>query len=72
MDDIREISGYARDKRILSNLKMAVSSSSFVPECLVIYSKDDGVESLFDILEKWQEVNNFVKFYSLGVKLPTE
>lgn len=52
MDDIRGISGYERNKRILSNLKMAVPSSSFVPRCLIIYPKDEKVESLFDIPKK--------------------
>lgn len=70
MDDIREISGYARDKRILAHMNSTVPLESFVPECLIIYPKDDGAGSLADITDKWQKVNSFVNFYTVGVKLP--
>ena len=70
MDDIREISGYARDERILVHMNRTVPLESFVPECLIIYPDDGSAESLVDITANWKKVNNFVNFYCVGVKLP--
>lgn len=69
VDDIREISGYARDERILKRLKL--EDGDTVPMCLIIYPEKDGQSSLCDIESKWQKVNNYVKFYSVGIALPT-
>lgn len=72
--DIRQISGYARDIKILERLNI---SESFVPSCLIIYpekmdEKDKLINNFEDdtLLESAVEIKQFKKFYKLSVALP--
>lgn len=74
IDDIREISGYARDEYILSEL--GISHKDTVPDCLIIYpimedcceitSFQEGEE----LLPKATHINSFRKFHKICVPLP--
>lgn len=69
IDNIRQISGYARDMKIRDKLG-AMDKEEL--ECLIIYP-DQSSENIdlkdFDI--KLQEIEQFSGFYKVGVKLPT-
>jgi len=80
--DIREISGYARDKKILHQCELDETSN--VPPCLIIYPVQQCIDEDFDIEEKNISVFNptmsllsqstpikaFNKFYKMCISLP--
>jgi 5-methylcytosine-specific restriction enzyme subunit McrC len=85
VDDIRQISGYARDKKILQRLHEASINEDFVPQCLIIYpdkderlidsedeEKDKEVKGFEgkDLINEAVRIKAFHKFYKLSVPLP--
>ena len=64
--DIRQLSGYARDKRVLKELNL---DNSKIIDCIIIYpdvkNENDKIENI-----KSQPINEFTKFYKYGLKLP--
>lgn len=70
-DDIRQISGYARDKEILKRLGCETPKmQNVVVDCLIIYPDQAVGEDLpFNIKEN--EIQQFVQFYKIALKLPT-
>ena len=86
INDIREMSGYARDTRILRALDAADNGSEI--KCVIIYPEprcfepeegeadivDDCLEmSMFDgspIIPQCSEIKQFRNFYKISVKLP--
>lgn len=64
-DNIRQLSGYARDTKIRA--KLGVTDSQVV-KCLIIYPDQNLSESLFDNDEL--EIRQFIDFYKRAVKLP--
>lgn len=73
IDDVREMSGYARDRRILAAL--GVGDDPFIPPCLVIYpvyGEGGGtLQSLSGpILPQATPVREFKEFYKIGIKVP--
>lgn len=85
IDDVRQISGYARDRKILQHLQGNDRNDDFVPNCLIIYpDKDDrliesedeekdkevnGFKKL-DLLRNTVKIKSFNRFYKLSVPLP--
>jgi 5-methylcytosine-specific restriction enzyme subunit McrC len=73
IEDIRQISGYARDKGLLKKLYgKDVELKNIVPPCLIIYPDKNGKE-VFDndhcqLLTS--PINQFNEFYKCGIKLP--
>lgn len=69
IDDIRQLAGYARDKKVLE--KLSVDENTVAP-CLIIYPKDEGVEKFngTKLLEHSEKIKGFTRFYKIGVKLP--
>ncbi|MGX8681517.1 MAG: hypothetical protein ACSW74_02545 [Spirochaetales bacterium] len=70
MDDIREISGYARDMRLLKRMG---KGEDYIPRCMIIYpDQNDGISGFAgtDLVEQGIGINEFSRFYRLGVKLP--
>ena len=63
-DDIRQLSGYARDKGILSELGVSFDK---IVDCLIIYPDQTADEKLKD---EWTEIDSFTQFYKTAVKLP--
>ncbi|MBP1640419.1 MAG: hypothetical protein H6Q17_2002 [Bacteroidetes bacterium] len=77
VDDIRQLSGYARLKSVYDDL--GYKGYTELLKCLVIYSHQDCDEVLtkehFNIgteadIKKIREENAYAEFYKLGVKLP--
>lgn len=64
--DIRQLSGYARDKSILDKLGVTYE---IIPDCLIIYPDQNAEEKLKENLKE-TEIEAFVQFYKTAVKLP--
>jgi|LSQX01.1.fsa_nt_gb 5-methylcytosine-specific restriction enzyme subunit McrC len=70
-DDIRQLSGYARDLKILSQLDLVVEQQHQAPvDCLIIYVDQSATEELPDNLLQ-NKIDDFINFYKLPIKLPT-
>ncbi len=85
IDDVRQISGYARDEKILKRLHGDDWNEDFVPHCLIIYpdkeeqliesedeEKDKEVKGFegIDLIKEAARIKAFNKFYKLSVSLP--
>lgn len=86
IDDIREISGYARDEILLKKLNIDTNGENAeVPACVIIYPvmqyfDDEKVENtkVFDyseltkdnFIEKYDKITGFYKFYKVAFELP--
>lgn len=74
IEDIRQLSGYARDKGVLE--KLGIKEEQWlktVPNCLIIYPERNNInnEATTKIdLENKSEIKAFVNFYKLSVSLP--
>lgn len=66
-DDIRQLSGYGRDKKVRE--KLSVNDDTLI-DCVIIYPKKDAVDSFENRQLKENEIDQFEKFYKIGVKLP--
>ena len=69
IDDIRELSGNARDESLLPNL-----DESYSPRCIILYPGDHDElkyeeEALFD--SQGIKIPHYHNFYKISVKLPT-
>lgn len=70
-DDIRQICGYARDKKILSKLGYKTTElQKVVVDCLIIYPDQNASEEL-PLSIKQSEIEQFIQFYKIAIKLPT-
>jgi 5-methylcytosine-specific restriction enzyme subunit McrC len=86
IDDIRQISAYARDKKILSEMKC---DTGYMADCLIIYPKkminnthnedndfDDtcaelrSFDNIDELLTNATPVNGYEKFYKLSFPMP--
>jgi len=71
IEDIRQISGYARDEKIRQELDINASECQKVVDCLIIYADQlNGMGQLPGDL-KSMSIEDFVGFYKIGIKLPT-
>ncbi len=71
-DNIRQLSGYARNKRIREKLTGEKNETDIFP-CLIIYPSFEGIDkfSKDKIMDEPQKaIEHYIKFYKLGVKLP--
>ncbi len=69
-DDIRQVAGYARLKKVREKLKV---TGDINISCLIIYpDMENGIEdfSLENIRDNMKEIPAYYKVYKLGVKLP--
>lgn len=73
IDDIRQISAYARDKGILGKLQSYKKEQLTAPiNCLIIYP-DDTCEMKIDEKKIFSRpINEFENFYKLGIAIPTK
>lgn len=74
-EDIQEISGYARDKKILAELgwfKNGELNVQDVPPCVVIYPEYGEVNDTFgeNLLDNAEVVSDYTNFYKIAVKVP--
>ena len=69
IDNIRQLSAYARDKKVFSKLDI---DEKEIIDCLIIYPLKDQ-SSILDFkidLERFKEVDTFVGFKKIGVPIP--
>jgi 5-methylcytosine-specific restriction enzyme subunit McrC len=72
IDDIRQLSGYARDRGILN--KLAINKDLWpntMLNCLVVYPDQDAEADIESESLKKQAIHQFEKFYKIGVSIPT-
>jgi len=67
IEDIRQLSGYSRDKKILNKLGVG---NDVVVDCLIIYPDQSANEKLSENL-KAIPIKAFTQFFKTGLKLPT-
>ncbi len=68
-NDIRQISGYARSKHVYTQLG---KQENEVVDCLIVYPQvDSEVINMGDIDLRGVPIEQYVRFYKLGIKLPT-
>lgn len=68
---VRQLSGYARDKKILKRLRF---SDKVVVPCVIIYPKSDAdtrTDKHIDLRQR-EECAGWLEFYKIGVALPRE
>lgn len=66
MDDIRQVSGYARLKTIRKRLN--VQDKSIIP-CLIVYPAINGKDKIPDYKD-WGEEGHYEDIYKVGIRLP--
>lgn len=68
IEDIRQLSGYARDEKILKKLNN--NSNENVVKCLIIYPDVNGNDTMKN---DWfsNKIDGFLQFYKYGLKLST-
>lgn len=69
IENIRQLSGYARDINILKKLNVD-SNNPEVISCIFIYPNQSSKENFTNRDLKEEVVNQFAKFYKIGIKLP--
>jgi len=71
IEDIRQLSGYARDVNVLKKMNVNLVNP-IIPECFIIYPNQSGDKNIIDskLLSEENEVKQFLKFYKYGIKLP--
>ena len=72
IDDIRQISGYARDVGILDKLgyHTVEEQSSSVVSCVIIYTDQDEGDKLPNSLTDGKSIKGFTKFYKVPISAP--
>ncbi len=70
LDDIRQLSAYSRDVKILNNLKYGEKENPFVP-CVIIYpNRNSNLDYTKKIIEQSDTIHGFRGFYKIGIRLP--
>lgn len=70
IDNIRQLSGYARDRKILE--KLNITSDNEVVDCVIIYPDKAANDNFKNRELKEKNIKQFTKFYKCGVKLPSK
>lgn len=71
-ENIRQLSGYARNKQIRRKLLGGVFETEILP-CLILYPAVNGITEFSEDLilnEPCREIETYLKFYKLGIHLP--
>lgn len=69
-EDIRQLSGYARDTKILAKLGYkSETEQDRVIDCLIIYPDQTASETLRNNLKEYP-ISGFTRFYKMPIKLP--
>jgi 5-methylcytosine-specific restriction enzyme subunit McrC len=70
IEDIRQLSGYARDWGVLR--KLNITSDDKVIDCVIIYPNIDSEENFKSKVLKEKPIQQYTKFYKCGIRLPTK
>ena len=68
IDNIRQLSGYARDWGVLK--KLDITSDNEVIDCVIIYPHKVANDNFKNRELKETNIKQFTKFYKCGIKLP--
>jgi hypothetical protein len=68
IEDIRQLSGYSRDKGILK--KLQIEDENTVIDCIIVYPDNSSETDFNGRGLKDCEIKQFVKFFKCGLKLP--
>ena len=66
-EDIRQVSGYARLKKVYDDLN---KKQGEVIDCLIIHPDQNGFENLLEVNFKEKPIDHYYDVYKVGVKLP--
>ena len=69
IEDIRQLSGYGRLEDVVKEF-VNENINNYVPNCIIIYPSNNPNNTNIDF-EKKEEINGLIKFYKLGIYLPT-
>lgn len=69
IDDIRQLSGYARDTKLLK--KLNIIDNPYILDCVIIYPNKHGKLDIDIDNFKKNSIKQFYNFYKYGVQLPT-
>ena len=70
IDDIRQLSAYARDVNVLKHLGLGAKETVPVVNCLIVYP-DQAARSMIDPNLTGAPIQQFVHFYKMPIRLPT-
>lgn len=70
IEDIRQLSGYARDVGIINSLN--IHSDSIVVDCVVIYPSKECPDDFQGRQLRENRIDQFTKFYKCGIRLPVK
>lgn len=70
IENIRQLSGYARDWGILDKLDVFIDNE--VIDCVIIYPNDNSNDNFKKRTLKEASIKQFTKFYKCGIKLPSK
>ena len=70
IDDIRQLSAYARDVNVLKHLGLGAKETVPVVNCLIVYP-DQAAQSMIDPNLTGTPIQQFVHFYKMPIRLPT-
>jgi 5-methylcytosine-specific restriction enzyme subunit McrC len=68
IEDIRQLSGYARDEGVLE--KLEIFNNDTVVDCVIIYPAQEKEVDFKDRKLKEERIKGFTKFHKCGIKLP--
>ncbi len=72
IDDIRQLSAYARDKGVLEKLSIEKTKwQQTVLNCIIIYPDDNAQQKIVKAELLSFPITQFEKFYKLGIGIPT-
>lgn len=72
IDDIRQLSGYSRDRKMLKIMDIDIDKSDRCLNCLIVYP-NQGAEVETEIVKEAllsTEISQFNNFYKYGIRLP--
>src|SRR5690606_23444550 len=69
MNDIRQLSGYARIRKVYEHLGLNTNDQTSIIDCLIIYHDQEASSNLDEQLKK-EPISQFVGFYKHGIRLP--
>ncbi len=69
--DIRQLSGYSRDTKVLEKLNFNLDDNLSVLDCVIIYPDQNSEKTdIDDLIHNSENISEFYKFYKYGIRLP--
>jgi 5-methylcytosine-specific restriction enzyme subunit McrC len=69
--DIRQLSGYSRDVKVLKKLNFNLEDNLPILDCVIIYPDQNSDKTdVENLVIKSEKINEFYKFYKYGIRLP--